>query len=415
MHPQVLNIWLAVATCLFVGVGCAPLGSNGQKTNQTALSVPAAISIYQDSRENSVGMKFVQIPAGSFLMGSPDNELGRDQNELLHRVTLNQAFMLQTTEVTQGQWLKTMGSNPSFFSNCGIDCPVENISWNDAQKFIARLNTADPQYNYRLPTEAEWEYAARAGSQSALPNGELRSNDLFDDMNVAQLGWYVGNSQQGTHPVAQKPSNRWGLYDMHGNVREWCNDWHHIYPFTAEIDPQGPDAGWSKIRRGGSWNLYTRFLRSASRDWANQNSRDPFTGLRLVQYEKPPKPKTSEPANDKTAKLPRRLDWEILFDYDKAVINPSMASILTEVTAEVEKGDQLILGGHTCDIGTLPYNLMLSKHRVEATREYLTGHGIKESQLRLEFFGEENPAHPNETEKDRAGNRRVSIRIVPAP
>ncbi|KPA17999.1 Sulphatase-modifying factor domain protein, partial [Candidatus Magnetomorum sp. HK-1] len=174
---------------------------------------------------NSIGMTFVRIPAGTFIMGSPEDELGRWSDEVLHQVTLTQDFYMQTTEVTQGQWKAIMGNNPSYFSNCGDNCPVEYVSWNDAQEFIQKLNQKEGD-TYRLPTEAEWEYAARAGSTTALANGNLVEKDCNLDVNLNAMGWYCGNSNSETHQVAQKQANAWGLYDMHGNVWEWCNDWY---------------------------------------------------------------------------------------------------------------------------------------------------------------------------------------------
>ena len=163
---------------------------------------------------NSLGMTFKLIPAGTFTMGSPENELGRSSDETSHQVTLSNQFYIQTKEVTQGQWEKVMGSNPSHFSNCGTDCPVETVSWNDIQQFITLLN-AKGEGTYRLPTEAEWEYACRAGSTTAFPNGDI-INTKCNEPILNVIGWYCGNSDDTTHPVAQKQPNAWGLSDMNG-------------------------------------------------------------------------------------------------------------------------------------------------------------------------------------------------------
>ena len=160
-------------------------------------------------------------------------------------MTLTKAFRLQTTEVTQGQWRAVMGNNPSGFTSCGDDCPVEQVSWDDIQTFLQRLNAANPGSNYRLPTEAEWEYAVRAGT-----TGDYGGNGVLDDM-----GWYFGNSGNMTHRVGQKRANAWGLYDMHGNVFEWVQDWYSssYYGVSPSTDPRGLRAGrfvWYGAVRG---------------------------------------------------------------------------------------------------------------------------------------------------------------------
>ena len=214
---------------------------------------------------NEIGMNFVLIPAGIFMMGSPLNEKGRNSDEIQHEVTITRSFYLQTTEVTQGQWQAVMGYNPSQFSSCGEMCPVEKVSWHDVQRFIKRLNEKEGQNRYRLPTEAEWEYAARAGSTTPFPNGQITVTGCGFDANMNQLGWYCGNSGFKSHPVAQKQPNRWGLFDMHGNVWEWCQDWYGDYPNEHVTDPGGPKNGWLRVNRGGSLNDFSMFGRSANR------------------------------------------------------------------------------------------------------------------------------------------------------
>ncbi|MDF1591102.1 MAG: SUMF1/EgtB/PvdO family nonheme iron enzyme [Desulfobacterales bacterium] len=204
--------------------------------------------------QNSLGMEFVYIRPGSFTMGSPANESGRDDDEKQHQVTLTKGFYLQTTEVTQGQWQAVMGNNPSNFKNCGESCPVESVSWNDAQAFIQKLNQQDGSDVYRLPTEAEWEYAARAGSATAFANGDISKTGCEYDANLDAMGWYCGNSKDTTHKVAQKKSNAWGLYDMHGNVWEWCQDWYGDYSSGSVTDHSGQSSGSSRVLRGGSWD-----------------------------------------------------------------------------------------------------------------------------------------------------------------
>ena len=188
------------------------------------------------------------------MMGSPSNEKDRDSDETQHRVTLSKGFYLQTTEVTQAQWKAVMGSsNPSHFK--GDDLPVEQVSWNDAQDFIQKLNAKEGTHVYRLPTEAEWEYACRAGTKTAYYWGSSMDGDYC---------WYNSNSSSKTHPVAQKRSNDWGLYDMSGNVWEWCSDWRGSYPSGFVTGPQGPSSGPTWVLRGGSWTGFPWYCRSAA-------------------------------------------------------------------------------------------------------------------------------------------------------
>ncbi len=204
------------------------------------------------------GMEMVYIPAGTFLMGTPIDFLPSQTErgylakfEKPHRVTLTRGFYMGRTEVTQAQWEQVMGYNPSLFKNMGPEAPVETVSWDDCQAFCQKAGGG-----LRLPTEAEWEYACRAGTEGRYA-GELE-----------EMGWYLGNSDGTTHPVGTKKPNAWGLYDMHGNVREWCQDVHVLeYPDEAATDPTGPaKEGENRIVRGGSWADYAFFCRSAVRD-----------------------------------------------------------------------------------------------------------------------------------------------------
>jgi len=227
---------------------------------------------------NSIGMEFVKISAGCFSMGrDPNFEDGSDDELPRHRVCITKPFYIGTTEVTQAQWVSVMGSNPSEFK--GRNNPVETVSWEDAQNFIRRLNQKEGGNKYRLPTEAEWEYAARAGSSSTYHFG--------DDMGiVGQYGWYWDNSSERTHPVAQKRPNQWGLYDMHGNVWEWVQDWYgeNYYRNSPMNDPKGPSSGRNRVYRGGSWgSVGARFLRSARRSYYSPGVRGSGLGFRLVR------------------------------------------------------------------------------------------------------------------------------------
>ncbi len=250
-------------------------------TDSATLSVTIMRAMPDGDMTNSIGMTFNYIEPGTFMMGSPEDESGRWSRETQHQVTLTQEYYMQTTEVTQGQWKAVMGSNPSSFSDCGDDCPVENVSWNDAQDFIDALNSMD-QETYRLPTEAEWEYAARAGSTTAFANGQIMETGSGYDPVLDSIGWYTYNSDSSTHPVAQKDPNAWGLYDMHGNVYEWVSDWYGTYPSSAVTDPTGPASSTYRVVRGGSWSHGARLCRSAYRYSFSPGFRNRNYGFRLV-------------------------------------------------------------------------------------------------------------------------------------
>lgn len=224
------------------------------------------------------GIEFVYIPPGSFMMGSPTNESGRGFRETQHRVTLTKGFSMQTTEVTQGQWRAVMGSNPSQFRNCGDECPVEMVSWDDVQKFISKLNRKEGGSRYRLPTEAEWEYAARAGSTTRFCFGD-------EDSRLVEYARYDVNLWgRSTHSVAQKKPNAWGLYDMHGNVWEWCQDIYksNYYKKSHTVDPVNDGRKGSRVIRGGSWNHPPEKLRSADRNKRIQGADRRHIGFRVV-------------------------------------------------------------------------------------------------------------------------------------
>jgi formylglycine-generating enzyme required for sulfatase activity len=223
-------------------------------------------------------MTFRLIPAGTFVMGSPSDELGRGTSEDQYTVTISESFYMQTTEVTQGQWKAVMGNNPSSFDSCGLNCPVEYISWEEAEDFIMTLN-AMGEGSYTFPTEAQWEYAARAGSNKAFANGDI--SDTTTDSNLDVMGWYDSNSGSTPHAVAQKQPNAWGLYDMHGNVWEWCHDWYGSYPDISVTDPGGPSSGSNRVLRGGGWGSYAQNCRSAKRSYNSPGYRSGNIGLRL--------------------------------------------------------------------------------------------------------------------------------------
>ena len=236
-----------------------------------------------DRFTNSLGMAFVYIPRGEFMMGSPSNEPGRDDDETQHRVTLTKGFYMGTTEVTQGQWKAVTGSNPSRFKDCGDDCPVEKVSWNDVQAFIQKLNRREGE-TYRLPTEAEWEYAARAGTTTPFTYGRcLSTNQANYNGDYPLEGCGKGEDRSRTIPVGSlNAPNAWGLHDMHGNVWEWCADWYGDYPSGSVIDPAGPLAGSDRVLRGGSWSSIAGYCRSAYRGYGTPSRRGNNGGFRLA-------------------------------------------------------------------------------------------------------------------------------------
>ena len=240
----------------------------------------ATITENQTYISNSLGMTFRLIPAGTFVMGSPSDELGRESDETQYTVTISESFYMQTTEVTQGQWKAIMDNNPSYFDSCGLNCPVEYVSWEDTQTFIATLN-AMGEGSYTLPTEAQWEYAARAGSNKAFTNGDI--SNTTTDSNLDVMGWYLSNSNSTPHAVAQKQANAWGLFDMHGNVWEWCYDYYDTYPTGSVTDPVGPSSSSSRVVRGGGWNYNASLSRSAERHYNTPNIRNEHMGLRLLR------------------------------------------------------------------------------------------------------------------------------------
>lgn len=225
---------------------------------------------------------FVFIAPGTFFMGSPEEEFGRYADEPLHRVTLTQGFFLQTTPVTQRQWKAVMGANPSSFPDRALERPVDGVSWHDCQDFIRRLNAVG-KHRYRLPTEAEWEYACRAGSSTAFCNGDITPSEAQLDPALDAVGWYRLNSDGTPQPVARKTPNAWGLYDMHGNLCEWCEDWYGPYPQGHVMDPVNTRAGDGRVCRGGSWASGAANCRSAARFCFSPDCRSDFVGFRLVR------------------------------------------------------------------------------------------------------------------------------------
>ena len=232
---------------------------------------------------------YVKVAAGMQLVGSPAVEEGHIDNERLRQVTISRAFLLSRTPVTQRDWMDVMDENPSNFSSCGFNCPVEQVSWYDAVDYLNELSEREelePCYEesgesirfmgldcegYRLPTETEWEYALRAGSI------EPRYGELDE------IAWYRGNAEGQTQPVWQKESNRLGIFDMIGNVSEWTNDWYGTIPAGSATDPEGPEEGSQRVIRGCSWSDAADLCRAAYRHRGAPDTRDSSVGFRVAR------------------------------------------------------------------------------------------------------------------------------------
>lgn len=220
---------------------------------------------------NSIGMKLAYIPAGEFMREGS-------------RVRISKAFLIGTTEVTQGQWYSVMRTSVSQQRNLadrswslpgeGDDYPMYYVNWDEAVEFCRKLSLKEGR-EYRLPTEAEWEYACRAGTTTAYHTGDT-------EQALSEAGWYLGNSDSRTQPVGRKRANAWGLYDMHGNVWEWCSDWHGSYPNGEVTDPTGPATGSHRVIRGGSWYYTPMLCRSARRGRDSSDYRNSSGGFRVV-------------------------------------------------------------------------------------------------------------------------------------
>lgn len=256
-------LWLASASY----AQDAPCSAEDEKLRTQAQGDKQAAQTFRDC----IGCpEMVVIPAGSFDMGSND---GEDEEKPVHRVTLSRAFAMGKTEVTQGQWRAIMGNNPSNYSVCGDECPVEQVSWVNAQDFIRRLNQKTGK-QYRLPSEAEWEYACRAG----------RKQEYCGSDSVGSVAWHESNSGNAIHPVAGKQANAFGLYDMSGNVWEWVEDGYHDNYNVAPADGSAWQGdGAKRVLRGGSWDDAPQIARAANRYWLDPAEGLEGLGFRLVR------------------------------------------------------------------------------------------------------------------------------------
>lgn len=262
---------------------------------------------YADAAErafiNKLGMRFIHIKSGKFVMGSPESEMGRVWNETMHYVTISKNFYIQETEVTQKQWKALVGFNPSAFPDCGENCPVDTVSWKQCMEFIKILNEWEGTKKYRLPTEAEWEYACRAGSRTAFANGSITESFCKPvDPVLNEIGWYCANSGYKNppdvlrpHPVKTRKPNSWGIYDMHGNVQEWVLDackWRDLWKGKTGVvtdtyknnivDPLSK-IGNHRILRGGGWHQPPKYCRSACRSYYKPVAKRNSLGFRILR------------------------------------------------------------------------------------------------------------------------------------
>lgn len=245
----------------------------GENVEDEPVTPPAEAGTYT---VNGVSFKMIAVEGGTFTMGSPYSDSDASDNEKpAHQVTLS-SFTIGETEVTQELWQAVMGSNPSYFMG-DLQRPVECVSWNDCQTFITKLNELTGA-TFRLPTEAEWEYAARGGNAS-------EGYKYSGSNTIGDVAWYTNNSSNATHPVKTKQPNELGIYDMSGNVYEWCADWYDssYYASSPENNPTGPSSGSYRVLRGGGWGDRARYCRVAIRNFHNPDIRNVIYGLRLAQ------------------------------------------------------------------------------------------------------------------------------------
>ena len=240
-----------------------PDGQTAQTTFTVTVTRPAPANEIAVDLGHGVKLEMILIPAGEFLMGSPDSEYDpfSTGNDPQHKVRITKPFYLGKYLVTQEQWQAVIGNNPSCFK--GAKNPVERVSWDDCQEFLKNLNVDNPFRpigEFRLPTEAQWEYACRAGSTTRYYFGD-------DELTLGEYAWYDANSRHTTHQVGERKPNAWGLYDMHGNVWEWCQDWYddRYYATSPTNDPTGAAGGSGRVLRGGSW-FNADFRRAKSTD-----------------------------------------------------------------------------------------------------------------------------------------------------
>jgi formylglycine-generating enzyme required for sulfatase activity len=241
-------------------------------------------------------MRLRWVPPGRYFMGSPESEQGRGGDEgPPHRVKISQGFWLGEAPCTQEEWEAVMGETPSRFQDQSGRRPVEKVSWEDCARFCERLNRRHAGLGARLPREAEWEYACRAGTKSAYNDGSACTEPQGQDPALMKLGWFGENSEGRTHAVKELEPNRWGLYDLHGNVWEWCSDWYGPYGSEEQVDPRGPAEGQFRVIRGGGWFFNAGYCRSARRSGYSPGYRSDDLGFRLLAGQPGEPSKSSQP------------------------------------------------------------------------------------------------------------------------
>jgi formylglycine-generating enzyme required for sulfatase activity len=275
----------ALAGLAAFAIGPSPTMAGAESPGGATATAPVAkpatpdqVAAFATQLAAATGIKLVKIAAGTFVMGSMAGPGVSFEDEVPStKVTLTKDFYLGATDVTQGQYQAVVGTNPSSFKSAGTDAPVESLTWAEAVAFCKILTEREraagrlpESMAFALPTEAQWEYACRAGTTGPTA-GDL---DL--------MAWYDQNSGKTTHPVGQKQPNAWGLYDMNGNVWQWCSDWYGLYPGNAATDPTGPETGVGHIGRGGGWCDGTELCRSATRFYISPELRLNFLGVRVA-------------------------------------------------------------------------------------------------------------------------------------
>jgi formylglycine-generating enzyme len=258
---------VSVLTIIFVAFGAS------------ILVAPGPPEIYL---EPQTGMELVAIDPGTFVMGSDPGEPGRGPDETPHTVTLTRPFFIGRYEVTQTQWMVVMGGNPSHQKDCGR-CPVENVDFFAVYEFITNLNAQSTSMRYRLPTEAEWEYVCRAGTRTPFYTGhQLAGNEANYDTRFPSPGGTPAEPADRTLPAGSYPANPWRVFDLHGNVWEWTNDWYGPYREGVEIDPRGPSTGTKRVIRGGSWRFDANSARCGLRYTHAPQDKGYSLGFRIV-------------------------------------------------------------------------------------------------------------------------------------
>ncbi len=239
---------------------------------------------YADYNVHGIVLRMRRIESGRFLMGSPEDEPWRNNDENRHEVILTEGFWMAETACTQELWESVIDANPSCFK--GKKRPVETVSWVNCGEFIDRINSRIPGLEFRLPTEAEWEYACRAGTETPFSFGDIVTTDQVNynyDGDFPYNGTESGEYREETVDVRSLPANAWGLYEMHGNCSEWCSDWYGEYPTREAVDPTGPASGEDRVLRGGHWLDAAASVRSALRSRSLPDACDDIIGFRLAR------------------------------------------------------------------------------------------------------------------------------------